>query len=253
MKKKIVVCVASFVILAYFTALIAYKVNNNNLQGKVKENSNIEEQTYEVTSYITDEIKDSTYDCVTQLCLVDEFTPDKLGDDADCIVLASVISLDGTDADGSLVGMKKEKMLINTVLKGNLQQGQVIEYAKPGGIMKMSDWEETQPDAANLKREYLRSENNVNIDLNNTYINVLISGDIEIESGKSYLVYLKENADDKYEVIGLGNGLRELNIQQNNSRVAVQNLDISSLEIKNNETGEFESLQEYIDTYITNE
>lgn len=253
MKKKIVVVVASVIVLLYFTVLVGYKLKNDNLYGEVKENSNIKEQTYEITSYITDEIKNSTYDCVTQLCLVEEFTPNKLGEDADCIALATVISLDGADPEGSLIGMTDGKMLINTVLKGELEQGQVIEYTKPGGIMKLSDWEETQPDAANLKREYLRSENNTSIDLDNTYINVLISGDIEIESGKSYLVYLKENSDEQYEVIGLGNGLRELNIQQNKSRVAVQNLDISSLEIKNNETGEFESLQEYIDTYITNE
>lgn len=253
MKKKIVIVVASITLLMYFTVLVGYKIKDDNLYGEVKEDSNIEEQTYEVTSYITDDVKDSTYDCVTELCLVEEFTPNKLGDDADCIALATVISLDGADPDGSLIGMTDGKMLIDTVLKGNLQQGQVIEYTKPGGVMKMSDWEESQPDAANLKREYLRSKNNVDIDLDNTYINVLISGDIEIESGKSYLVYLKENTDGQYEVIGLGNGLRELNIQQNKSRVAVQNLDISSLKIKNNETGEFESLQEYIDTYITNE
>ena len=49
MKKKIVVVVVASVIvlLAYFTALVGYKVNNDNLHGEVKENSNIEEQTYE--------------------------------------------------------------------------------------------------------------------------------------------------------------------------------------------------------------
>ena len=163
-----------------------------------------------------------------------------------------MLTLDGADPNGSLVGMTNGTMLVNNVLKGeNSVNGQVISYSKPGGMMKMSEWEKTQPEAANLKRQYLREKNNVDVDLDKTYVNLAISGDIEIEAGKSYLVYLKKNLD-KYEIIGLGNGLRELNVTQAISKVSLQSFDINTLKIKNNETGEFESLKDYMDMYINN-
>ena len=140
--------------------------------------------------------------------------------------------------------------MINNVLKGELENGQVINYTKPGGIMKMSDWEETQPEAANMKRKYLREKSGLDNDTENMYINLLISGDIEIEAGKSYLAYLKKNQNSQYEIIGLGNGLRELNVNQVSTVTANQLNNTSDLKIKNNETGEYESLQTYINTYI---
>lgn len=205
---------------------------------------------YEIKSYITEDIKANAYQSVAELCLLEEYTPQKLGNDADAIALATVITIDGADPFASLVGMTNGTMLINNVLSGELVKGQVINYSKPGGVMKMSEWEESQPAAANQKRQYLREQNNIKIDLDKTYINVALGGDIEIEAGKTYLVYLKAN-NKGYEVIGLGNGLREVDVAVQKSRATVQDLDVNSLKIKNNKTGEFESLENYITTYIS--
>lgn len=208
------------------------------------------EQEYDIKSYITEEMKAEAYVSNAELCLLEEFTPEKIGNDADSIVLATVLTLDDADPDASMVGMTNGTMLINQVLTGNLSRGQVINYSKPGGVMKMSEWEECQPEAATQKRQYLREQNNVEMNLDETYINLKVSGDIEIEAGKSYLVYLKSNKSS-YEIIGLGNGLRELDVTQQTSRTTVQDLNTSSLKIKNNQTGEFESLENYINTYIS--
>ena len=86
--------------------------------------------------------------------------------------------------------------------------------------------------------------------MDNTYINVSISDDIDIEEGYTYLIYLKKN-QEKYEIIGLDVGLRKVNVNYS-SRLRTQNLDIDTLEVMNNKTGEFESLQNYINTYISN-
>ena len=184
------------------------------------------------------------------MCLNEEYTPELIGEDADDIVIASVISLDGAIADEGLFGITTGKLLINTTIKGDLQQGQVIEYMKNGGVMKMSEWEATQPSSANSKRQYLREQSGNNINLDNTYINVSISDDIDIEEGYTYLIYLKKN-QEKYEIIGLDVGLRKVNVNYS-SRLRTQNLDIDTLEVMNNKTGEFESLQNYINTYISN-
>lgn len=254
MKKKIWIVISSVTVVICLGLLFSVKVNGSkkidqDVDQKVAQN-NVE--SYDITSYVTDEVRANTQVCSTELCLVEPLTPEKIGKDADAIVLATILSLDNADPNGSIVGMTNGKLLVNTTLSGDIAQGQVVSYSKPGGIMKMSDWEETQPDAANLKRQYLREQNGVNVDLDNTYINMLISGDIEVEAGKDYLVYLKFIDDNKYEIIGLGNGLRELNVEKSAKKAKAKSLDTTSLKIKNNETGEFESLQDYINTYIKN-
>ena len=205
---------------------------------------------YEVTSYITQDVIDNMQDCSVDLCLEEGYTPENLKEQADDIVIGSVISLDEGDPEVGLFGVTTGKLLINETLRGDLQKGQVIEYKKNGGVMKMAEWEDTQPVNANLKRAYLRNQAGVDIDLENTYINILISDDIEIEEGYTYLIYLKEN-NGKYEIIGLDIGLRKINVNYA-SKLRAQNYDMSTLQVMNNETGEFESLQEYINTYINN-
>ena len=205
---------------------------------------------YEVTSYITQDVIDNMQDCSVDLCLEEGYTPENLKEQADDIVIGSVLSLDEGDPEVGLFGVTTGKLLINETLRGDLQKGQVIEYMKNGGVMNMAEWEDTQPVNANLKRAYLRNQAGVDIDLENTYINILISDDIEIEEGYTYLIYLKEN-NGKYEIIGLDIGLRKINVNYA-SKLRAQNYDMSTLQVMNNETGEFESLQEYINTYINN-
>ena len=205
---------------------------------------------YEVTSYITQDVIDNMQDCSVELCLEEGYTPENLKEQADDIVIGSVISLDEGDPEVGLFGVTTGKLLINETLRGDLQKGQVIEYMKNGGVMNMAEWEDTQPVNANLKRAYLRNQAGVDIDLENTYINILISDDIEIEEGYTYLIYLKEN-NGKYEIIGLDIGLRKINVNYA-SKLRAQNYDMSTLQVMNNERGEFESLQEYINTYINN-
>ena len=205
---------------------------------------------YEVTSYITQDVIDNMQDCSVDLCLEEGYTPENLKEQADDIVIGSVISLDEGDPEVGLFGVTTGKLLINETLRGDLQKGQVIEYMKNGGVMNMAEWEDTQPVNANLKRAYLRNQAGVDIDLENTYINILISDDIEIEEGYTYLIYLKEN-NGKYEIIGLDIGLRKINVNYA-SKLRAQNYDMSTLQVMNNKTGEFESLQEYINTYINN-
>ena len=246
MYKKKTVLIFLFVFLGVF-ALITIACNFHK---ELKSDNYSNEKEYEVSTYITDDIIANTQNCKVDLCLNEEYTPELIGEDADDIVIASVISLDGAIADEGLFGITTGKLLINTTIKGDLQQGQVIEYMKNGGVMKMSEWEATQPSSANSKRQYLREQSGNNINLDNTYINVSISDDIDIEEGYTYLIYLKKN-QEKYEIIGLDVGLRKVNVNYS-SRLRTQNLDIDTLEVMNNKTGEFESLQNYINTYISN-
>lgn len=245
------------IFLFIFFSVFAVVVLSFNLKGKVvlKSEDSTEEyldgdEGYDVSTYITADVLANTQKCNVDLCLKEEYTPELIGKDADEIVIASVISLDNAEADKGLFGITTGKILINQTLKGDLEQGQVVEYMKNGGVMKMSDWEKTQPQSANEKRQYLREQSGVDIDLDNTYIDISVSDDVDIEAGYTYLIYLVKNGD-KYEIIGLGAGLRKVNLNYAN-KIKKQNLNVGTLEVMNNKTGEFESLENYINTYINN-
>ncbi len=247
MLKKKTMLIFLFAVLGVLTLLgIGYGLYSLNLGS---EDYDLD-RTYGVSSYITDEMLANTSSCNVDLCLKEEYNPENIGKEADNIVIASVISLDGATPEKGLFGITTGKILINQTLRGDLKPGQVVEYMKNGGVMKMSDWEETQPESANEKRRYLREQAGKNIDLDNTYIDITISDDIKIEEGYTYLIYLKEN-DDKYEIIGLDVGLRKVDVNYS-SRISAQSLQVDTLKVMNNKTGEFESLQNYINTYINN-
>lgn len=243
-RKFIVISIIAVLVLGITTAtVIALKNDSNTVETKA------EVSTLKTYSYITEEMLENTQSLETDLCLVEEYEPNKLQKDADAIVIATVVSIDKATANEGLFGMTKGKIVVKNSLYGKLKEGQVVEYAKNGGIFSMSEWEKTQPDAANQKRAYLRKQAGVEMDLDNTYISVELSDDVEISEGTTYLMYLKKY-QDSYEIIGLDVGLREVDMPKVNE-VTTQKIETTDLKIKNNKTGEFESLENYIKTYIT--
>lgn len=232
---------------------------NKNEQNKIasqpsdkemlSENSN--EKYYDVSTYITDEVLNNSYNNCSTIIFRNSYTPEFLLENSDIIALVTIVSIDGASTDyNSMFGMTYGNMLINNIIYGDDLSGQLLSYIKPGGIISLDDWEKAQPITAREKREYLRKQSVTDIDPQNTYLKVLIDNDIYLEAGKTYLAYLNySNSFQKYEIIGLGNGLREVNTEQR-SRISVQNFDISSLKIKNNNTDEWENLNNYIQENI---
>ena len=69
--------------------------------------------------------------------------------------------------------------------------------------------------------------------------------------GKTYLAYLTYNEFfNAYEIIGLGNGLREINVEKQKDFVKLEQYNIDDLKIKNNNTQEWEELNMYISKNI---
>ena len=79
-------------------------------------------------------------------------------------------------------------------------------------------------------------------------MSVELSDDIQIEEGLTYLMYLKKY-QTSYEIIGLDVGLRQVDIPKVDE-VNTNQLNTADLKIKNNKTGEFESVNDYINAYI---
>lgn len=205
--------------------------------------------SYDTTNYLGHsnmEVKDVVYHAY----FLHEYTPEYLKESADAIVLASIISIDGADNKYDVaVGNTYGKLVVNNVLWGSkVNEKDVLEYTKSGGIMKVSDYEENQPDSAKEKIKNLWKENNINAD--DKYINLKYENEPDLEEGKVYLCYLKYNKDlEKYAIIGLDKGLRELNVNKT-AKVSNSKMNIRTYQIKNNTTGNFESLISYYNNYI---
>ncbi len=179
--------------------------------------------------------------------LASEFTPTNMLKDTDAVALVTIVSKDGASMKYSAYGMTYGTMVIDNILYGNLVKNEsLIEYLKPGGYVSVADYDAHDTPASVEKRDYLRKQAGIEIDKENTYYNLQVEDDAEIEAGKTYLAYLhyRESAN-KYEIIGLRVGLREVNVSQK-SRVKAQEFNTDDLKIKNNKTGEWESLNEYV-------
>ena len=207
---------------------------------------------YNVSTYVTEEIKNKAEYSGGILCLEYEYTPKKMYELSTDIAIVKVISLDYMDPTGFL-GKTFGKILINSSLSGNLKQGEVITYVEPGGYANMEEWDKLQPEAAREKRRYLREQAGLSTDYSNEWMYITADIDVEIEAGKTYLAYLAYNEKlECYEIIGLENGLREVNIPQEKESVSVTELNFEELKIKNNVTEEYENLNEYIVNNINN-
>ncbi len=211
---------------------------NNMLQNDMKK-----EEEYKIYSYITDEMQQKAQDVTPViLCYARAYTPEYLNEIASHIVVARVISIDEMDVSYSLFGMTKGKLLINNSLKGDFKNGQVVSFGKLGGIIDAQTIIDVQGEECSYTNEEPKSK---------IYFNLIREFDINIEEGKTYLLYLSYNEhEDVYEILGLKYGLREINIPQEKDTISLINVDFSKLELKNNDTNEFENLQEYIDKYI---
>lgn len=211
----------------------------------INEASNQEELNpqYNISTYVTEEIKNKAEISSAILCLAYEYTPEKMYELATDIAIVKVISLDYMNPSQGTFG----KILINNSLSGSLKEGEIVTYLEPGGYVNMEEWDKVQPEASREKRRYLREQAGLSTDYSQEWIYVTADIDIEIEAGKTYLAYLAYNDElECYEIIGLENGLREVNIPQEMESVSVTELNFNELKIKNNVTEEYENLNEYV-------
>ena len=249
MKRRyfILVCLSLFIIVFILSIINSNDIENIN--ANINQESNIlqdnanQKEGYEVYSYITDDMRQKAEDVIPAiLCYGRAFTPDYLNELSDHIAIIRVISIDEMDMSYRLFEMTKEKLLVNNSLKGDFSEGQVINFGKLGGVVDAQTIANVRGDEYSFTDEELK---------NNVCFNFIREYDINIEEGKTYLVYLNYNENaGVYEILGLKYGLREINIPQERNNITLIDLEFGNIGIKNNDTNEYENLQEYIDKYI---
>lgn len=247
MKQKIFLLAIGVILLS--SGIVMLKNVSNYPADSQELLSEEQAQTYQVYNYLPLEVLNSAESRTVYAQFQYEYTPEYMLGVADAVAIVSIISVDSADAKfNQAVGNTYGKMVINNSLYGNLKEGLVIEYLKSGGIMTLEEYNKFQIPAMKEKHERLWEENG--IDASTVYVNFHFGSDPNIEEGKTYLCYLKYiESIGRYEIVGLGNGFRELNISKKNS-VSSRSINTPEYKILNNNTGEYESLSDYINEYI---
>ena len=223
------------------------KIYNSNI---TKDNTNSTEYlTYEIYNYLSSDIIDSAKDITPNALLVHEYTPEYMLEKSDAVAIISIASVDDANTDLDIVvGNTYGTFIVNNVIYGNISNNKLLKYIKSGGIMTLEEYEKNQPESVKEKDKKLQEESG--LDASQIYVNMHYLNDPIIEEGKVYLAYLKYHEKyDSYEIIGLGNGFRELNINKAKT-ITNEQISLNNMTIKNNNTGEFESLTNYINNYI---
>lgn len=238
MKKTMYIIFVLIIIAIIIVSLLIFNKPQNiyeNVENVNKSNIESVDNKYNVETYVTDEMKNTAQIIDPYIiCYVHAFTPEYLKSISDNICIIRVISLDSFKHVENGYDYTHGKLLVNNALFGNLNAGEVVEFARLGGY--------TQRDKF---RNYYKGT------YESEYLNIVPEDSITIEEGRTYLAYLKYNELlGKYEIIGIKWGLRELDIPKENEYVSVIDIDFESVGLLDNDTNSYVSLKKYIDENI---
>lgn len=255
MKKNKMLAITIGVILIIFAVVISIyginvkKVTNQVEIAKIKDNVNVipmvnipEERIYMVGNTDATMYKD-----------VNITNNSDIANKAEFIIIGTVDSIDGTVnynpvSEVYVFPRTVGKVKVNKVIKGNLTYSQ-IPFMKIGGVMTISEYEKTLSPSEISK---MGIGDMTEEEKQNTYIKEMMSDDIEIKEGNTYLMYLRYDDNyGAYVISYLKYGLREINteqtenIKESNARTITTN-EYKEIKVKNNENGNYESLESII-------
>lgn len=194
MKKKYIISavVVTIIIATVSIGLIVSK--NNSKPNNIIANNEIasDDEGFNTYTYITDEMLSNSETSTMYPELKSEYTPEYIFNNSDAIALVTITTIDGASMEYSLYGMTYGTMVVNNIIYGDIKVNEngLAEFLKPGGIVTVANYDAYDNQAAVEKRDYLREQAGIKIDKENSYMNLKVENDIDIEVGKTYLAYL---------------------------------------------------------------
>jgi len=235
-------------------SIIGYFGMNKNYKN---DNKKEEEESFNYYSYIDEINLDNVINAsVLSDRIIDISDVEALKNFHTNVFIGTVDSMEGCStivSSGRFSSMPntygKIKVLKN--LKGEINQD-VITYSRPGGVISIAEYEKNAPKELVENRKFHREQaGQKNLDLKNTYVKYIEENDIEIETGKTYLFFATFVPETSiYQIDGAQYGTREILDLNTNKTVFRKLPDESTLQVKNNETGKYESLNEFINKYF---
>lgn len=240
MKNKKIIYIFIMLMLFAFVAL-GYNSSNQQLDDKENELGGI---TIDEKSQIINVL--SSGDTLYKIS-----DPKVMEELSDYVAIVKIDSIDGANNVNRKTGKYVStytygKATILKMLKGDIISSN-IGYTRSGGKISYNQWVKGQASPEKLQK-LLENGDNKFIDINKVKVYDKFSGDIDIEVGKIYLVYMYYeptfNADNEFVIHGYQYGMREVKIDSESK----ENLNnIADVKIKNNDTGKWENLSTIID------
>ena len=219
--KKYIFSICLIVMLAV-TTIVAYNLIN-------KEENNVNLAENDIILSISNEA-DLT---------VDYSNIDNLVKDSDIVAIAKIETLQGSNYNPNrnryvpiyTTGtLKIEKIVLNKS-DVSVNSNDVLNYVRLGGKIEYAEYLKGLSDSekTKLERNMFTKTKLTTEQIGKKLVKDYYYDDVELENNKEYLVFLKFSNDyQKYNIVGFEYGLREY--------------DSNTMQIKNNETNEFESL-----------
>lgn len=157
---------------------------------------------------------------------------DEMYKTAEQVVIARIDSVDGGSNYNEQTGeyifpFTYGKMTVSEVIKGSFAVDQQINYIRMGGIITFDEYYKGLLPAEKQKLD-------ANTDEKPKYVKRMFGEDIDIEAGKTYLVYIDEGDTEdfplakrgSYPIIGWEGGLREIrgNIKAESNMKVLNNI-----------------------------
>lgn len=241
--KNIIISLIAIIAIISFIS-INYILERSSTQFHGEENNTSTKSTLEESD--EKQIYNEYY---SPLLAVDYSKKSNLNKDSDYIAIVKIDSLESDNWDSInkqyvAVYSKGVATVIN-VLKGNLPN--VINYKRLGGKIGYEEWIQGDVD-----RKKMEGVIGVPSNPKKVIINSKKAEDIDLEVGKTYLVFMKHysccNMENEYSIIAYEHGTRELQ-QSDISTYSLQN--VADLKVKNNVTGEWQNISEVVNFNIS--
>lgn len=259
MNKKVIIIFS--IILLTFIGLLVWRLQSNENSNTNNDDITLGEEKNE-NSDMTEQVsiaenKDIVLSQESELNYAINIGDSSVrNENSEYIIIGTIESVDG----GINYNPAKEKytniqtigtLRVDKVLKGNIQET-TIPFIRLGGTISLPEYLNGLTDAQRAKVEELDNINKLSdTEKENKYVSYSVTGDITVENGKTYLMYLRYNEDyDRFGIVFIGQGLREVQVISSNSdEASLQSMDLEenqNILVKNNYTGEYESLADVI-------
>lgn len=259
MKKKLLI-IFSIIVVIFVITITCILINNNKEnteQPQVAKNSNIreKERIIPINENLDEEQIYMNLESSGSF-LTDMSDNTTIANDAEWIIIGTVESIEGMTnynptTENYVMARTVGTIKVNKVIKGNLNEDK-ISFIRLGGVVPLGEYIKSQPQA---HLEKMGLNNLSQEDKENKYVKETMAGDIEIEEGKTYLMYLiYSDYYDRYSIEFLQYGLREISensltstnqsLLNTNSKTLKDN-DLT-IKVKNNNNGEYETLDSII-------
>lgn len=208
MNKKIILSLSLLAIVGITYTGIKYYYNDSNNYEKINKLNNENSETIA-------ENKNILFEVISDLdTIYDNSNVSELEARSDLIIIGKIKEIDGAInynetkkqyIKTSTIGTIKVKNIIknNDIVSKNDE----IKFVRLGGTISVAEYEKSL-EPRQIVRQGL--DKLTSKEKENSYIKVSISGDIEPEKNKTYLMYLKYDEDlNRYAIIGMEYGLKE--------------------------------------------